>query len=249
MESTNIGLNRTGIGVSPIDSSKMIEASMERCQGARDGYEISELRVGYAREAPPVGTMPLPTTIEGLGRTAVGVLKGERPTVLLDKLAERLAFERAGVRLYEALLAKFDAHGTWEGGPDRTDLQRHHDEELRHANMLWRAITELGADPTAVTPCADLVGVESMGLAQALGDPRTDLAQGLHAILVAELTDRDSWDLLIRLAESLDQQEMLGRFREALQNEERHLMHVRLWVTNHDLRLAQRELEQRPAAG
>jgi hypothetical protein len=34
------------------------------------------------------------------------ILKGESPQILLDKLGERLAFERTGARLYDAFITK-----------------------------------------------------------------------------------------------------------------------------------------------
>ena len=55
--------------------------------------------------------------------------------------------------------------------------------------LVCEAIEQLGGDPTAMTPCADLVGVQSMGLWQSVSDPRTTLAQCLNTMLVAELAD------------------------------------------------------------
>ena len=87
--------------------------------------------------------------------------------------------------------------------------------------LLAEALEKLGADPTAMTPCADLTGVTGMGLVQVLTDPRTTLTQALDAILIAELTDVDAWAVLIDLAE---------RFRQAAAEEEVHLERVRGWV-------------------
>jgi hypothetical protein len=56
-------------------------------------------------------------------RAAAKAMKGEKPTLLLDKLGERLAFERSGTRLYEALVSKHDAFGSFSGGPSREDLE------------------------------------------------------------------------------------------------------------------------------
>ena len=61
------------------------------------------------------------------------------------------------------------------------------------------AIQSLGGDPTAQTPAADVTGVEGMGLMQVLTDPKTTVAQALHAILVAEMTDNAAWEELIEL--------------------------------------------------
>jgi hypothetical protein len=92
------------------------------------------------------------------------------------------------------------------------------------------AIEHLGGDPTAVTPCADLKGVESMGLVQVLTDPRTTLTQGLEAILTAELADNEGWKVLIAMAEAMDQDELAQRFTTALAEEDEHLRSIRTWL-------------------
>src|SRR5262249_55574852 len=141
----------------------------------------------YENEAEPVGTVPVPTTLKGALETVMTLIKGKAPVVLLDKLGERLAFERTGTRLYDALLAKHDASPGWPGGPSRADLARFRAEELAHFEMLRRCIEEMGADPTAQTPSADVIGVASSGILQVITDPRTTLPQSLSALLTAEL--------------------------------------------------------------
>ena len=86
-----------------------------------------------------------------------------------------------------------------------------------------------GADPTAQTPSADLVGVQTMGLMQAVTDPRTSLPQTLSSLLAAELIDVASWEMLSRLARSTGQDELAGRFDEALEQETQHVNTIRGW--------------------
>jgi len=93
--------------------------------------------------------------------------------------------------------------------------------------MLWDAIRELGADPTAQTPEADINGVASLGLAQIVGDPRTSIAQSIHAIHLAELADHDGWELLIQLTREMGHREMAERFEQALREESKHLEAIR----------------------
>jgi ferritin-like metal-binding protein YciE len=95
--------------------------------------------------------------------------------------------------------------------------------------MLSECIKRLGADPTAQTPGADLVGIESQGLVQTVSDPRTTFGQSLHAVLVAELADVEAWDLLASLAEGMGEDEMAQNFRQALAQEQEHLAKVRSW--------------------
>ena len=56
----------------------------------------------------------------------------------MDKLGERLAFERAGTRLYEALVSKYDAYGSFTGGPSRDDLEHVMQEEYRRYDAAGR---------------------------------------------------------------------------------------------------------------
>lgn len=230
---TEMGLNRTGAQVSPIDSKEAEDAARSVPPTSPGGPEdAARIRTDYAREAPPVGSVPLPGSVRGVVTAAAQLLKGKAPGVLVDKLGERLAFERSGSRLYEALIAKLDAIGSFAGGPSRLDLVTHHNEEVGHFDLLRRSLAAIGADPTAMTPCADGIGVASIGLLQVVTDPRTSLVQGLEALLVAELTDNDSWRRLIDLVQGFGQDEMTRDFRLAEAAEQRHLERVRRWLDN-----------------
>jgi rubrerythrin len=148
---------------------------------------------------------------------------------LLDKLGERLAFERTGTRLYDALIAKFEATGQGTASITVDDLRKIRNDEARHFAVIANAIELVGGDPTSQTPCADLVGVESLGLMQVVTDPRTTMAQSLHAVLVAEMTDRSGWEMLIALAEDQGQASMVPDFQLALDEERVHLQRVQAW--------------------
>jgi rubrerythrin len=229
---SDVGLNRTGIQTSPIDSKEAIEGAkqgMPSSMGSEAG--ILEVRALYAKESDGLGTVPVPATLKGMFKTAKELLKGTKPTVFIDKLGERLGFERTGVRLYEAALLKFDVHGTWDGGPSRDQLEKIRRDELAHFVLVREAIEQLGADPTAVTPSADLVSVASKGIPEVLVDPRTNLVQCLEALLVAELTDNAGWELLIELAQGLGQTDLVEVFEEALGVEAEHLLLVRRWLS------------------
>ena len=121
--------------------------------------------------------------------------------------------------------------GEESAGPTLEDIEHIGGEELEHFLMLNRTITEIGGDPTVQSPCADVIGVASMGIMQVLTDPRTSMAQCLQAMLMAELTDNAGWELLIRLADGLGYDDMKTEFESALKNEEEHLLKVRAWVS------------------
>jgi bacterioferritin (cytochrome b1) len=159
--------------------------------------------------------------------------------VLLDKLSERLAFERTGTRLYEALLNKCEMLGEEAPGPTLEDIQQIGREELEHFLLLNETIAELGGDPTVQSPSADVASVASLGIMQVLTDPRSSMSQCLQAILTAELTDNAGWELLIQLAESLGYTDMTAEFQTALEHEEVHLQNVRTWLSECVLESAQ----------
>lgn len=224
-----IGMNRTGIQMSPIDSRAMQTYEGALPEARFDDSAGAELRSDYIMHSEGLGSVPLPGTVKGAVKTGVAMLKGDQPTVLLDKLAERLAFERTGTRLYDALLTKCEAKLDDSISMTMDDVREIRDDEARHFIMVAQAIETLGGDPTCQTPSADLAGVESMGLVQVLNDPRTSIAQCLHALLTAELADQAGWEALIALAEDQDQLDMVNDFSVALDEERGHLLRVQSW--------------------
>jgi len=202
---TSPGMNRTGMAIHPRQSAQLLAATSETQPSMKgDGELVAEMRIQYAQESEPIGTMPPPASPREMAKTAVKMLKGEKPSVLLDKLGERLGFERSGVRLYEALLSKWDAFGSWRGGPSRAQLEEIHNDELAHFNMLVEMMTRLGSDPTAITPSANVHAVASEGILKVVSDPRIDLCYLLEVVMVVELADNECWENLIALACSLD---------------------------------------------
>jgi rubrerythrin len=192
--------------------------------------DIAQVRIAYAQSAEPLGSVPPPPTFKGKVETAVQAMKGERPTLFVDKLGERLAFERSGTRLYEALLSKYDAFGSFTGGPSRDDLEHVRQEEYRHFTLLQSAIEQLGGDPTAVTPSANIQTTAAHGITEVIVDPRTTLLQSLEAALIVELADNACWEALIELAQEAGENALVQQFQEALKNEQDHLEKVQAWI-------------------
>jgi len=228
----SIGMNRTGISTSPIDAKATIEGAQDCISPSLQTGEavLTEARSEYTLEAPGLGSLPPPMTLKGAAHAILDRIKGDRLTVLLDKLGERLAFERSGTRLYEAFLQKLEAAGPLPTGPTVEEARQIHDEEHEHMFVVAQAIASLGGDPTAVTPCADVIAVASMGLVQVMSDPRTNILQGLDVLLTAELVDNDGWMLLASLADEMGHDELAENARKALRAEERHLAQVRAWL-------------------
>jgi len=167
--------------------------------------------------------------VTGAVSMGVHMLKGDSPQILLDKLGERLAFERTGTRLYDAFITKCEVMLDGQISMSLDDLATIRADEARHFLLVSKAIESLGGDPTSQTPSADLVGVESSGLVQVLNDPRTSLAQSLHAIVTAELSDKAGWETLIALADEHELTGMVNDFTVALNEEREHLALVQTW--------------------
>lgn len=221
--------NRTGMQTTPELAEELVEGAASATPSSEGGAEvIAEQRVEYISEGFPLGSMPsMPVSEEAeADEDQAGM------AVLLDKLSERLAFERMGVRLYEALLNKCETLGESSPGPTLDDVKRIGTEELEHFLMLNQTITDLGGDPTVESPSADIAGVASMGIMQVLTDPRSSVPQCLQALLTAELTDNAGWELLIELTSSLGYDDMRVQFETALVHEEEHLQNVRDWLSD-----------------
>ncbi|CDG84472.1 ferritin-like domain-containing protein [Janthinobacterium agaricidamnosum] len=240
------GINRTGIHMSPLDSRAMQHADGAAGQAYFNDAGSSALRTGYIVGADRLGSVPLPVArraaAQAGGRPDGTPLvkdhrqggrqagrQANRQDMLLDKLGERLAFERTATRLYDALITKCVAMSDSSIGMTVEDLRDIRDDEARHFLTAARAIESLGGDATAQTPSADMVGLEAMGLVQVLADPRTTIAQSLHAILTAELADHVGWEALIALASEHGQMDMINDFSVALDEELGHLLLVQGW--------------------
>lgn len=228
-QAEHVGMNRTGIQMSPIDSKAMqdIDPSMKGESG--DETALAEMRNDYIANADAFGSIPLPGSVTGAVNMGVQMLKGDSPQILLDKLGERLAFERTGTRLYDALITKCEVMLDGDISMTIEDLEHIRADEARHFLLVADAIEALGGDSTAQTPSADLVGVESMGLVQVLNDARTTIAQSLHAIVTAELSDKAGWETLVALVDEHGLTDMVNDFTNALNQEREHLALVQTW--------------------
>ncbi len=225
-----MGMNRTGIKASPLDAEALREGMALQPLPPAPAVTATDFRIDYLDEADPVGSMPPPTSVKGVFGAVKGAITGKRLHVFLDKLGERAAYERTGTRLYESALLKL-ADKTLPEGMNLTAVTEIRNDELRHYRMLTAAILELGGDPTTQTPCADMSAVQSMGLLQAMGEPRITLPQVLQTLLAAELIDVASWELLIELSDGFGFDHMTQQFTEALASENLHLLRVRGWLS------------------
>jgi hypothetical protein len=227
--------NRTGIMTNPELSAELVQGTKKTIPSSHaDGKRLLEMRTDRLQEDAPLGSCPVIVT-NGFEKAQEELsAEADRKSVLLDKLGERLAFERQGTRLYEAFMQKLDAAPVEDENPDGPSMEelRHiHDEELEHFKLLQKTISAMGGDATVQTPSADVAGVLSHGILQIVGDPRTTIPQMLQALLNAELSDNDGWQLLRELAEELGHGELGTLCAEAFEEEQEHLQKVRAWLS------------------
>lgn len=225
--SAKLGTNFTGVQMSPKDTKSLLEAvDAIRPDVPGDSKAIMMERAVRTEEADRIGSVPIPGSAKGMLKSTFDMAMGKSPELLVDKLGERLAFERSGVRLYDAMIAKAKAMNTAESDLVQV-LQHIRDEEFEHMNLVAEAIETLGADPSAQTPCADIVGVKSMGVMQVLTDPRTNISQGINSLLTLELEDNAAWELLIELAEAGGHPNIAKSFHKAKEQEDDHLIKIK----------------------
>jgi len=110
MEPTTQGMNRTGAAVSPEGTKAMTDAVEEFSPPvAINTAAVEAQRIVYISEADALGSIPPPPTVKGMVKAGFAKLTGSNPSIFMDKIGERIAFERAGTRLYDALITKYQA--------------------------------------------------------------------------------------------------------------------------------------------
>lgn len=229
-KSATIGANRTGIDASPVHSKQMQSGMDEYAPSTGGGNSIEGFRRVHLEQANRLGSVPLPGTARGMLKSMMEKFTGHQPATFVNKLGERLAYERSGIRIYEAMILKCEVANSQGETSFELPIERLKEfaaEEGKHFRLLVDCMDKLGVDPTAQTPDADVSGVASMGLMKVIQDPRTSIPQSLEAMLSVELTDNAAWELLIVLAQDLGQSDMASQFQEALAEEQIHLDEVR----------------------
>src|SRR5690625_1508028 len=135
--------NRTGVAMSPMDSEDIIDTAQNTppsSSGDKSGF--TSVENPYIETAEPVGSVPPPGTLKGAAKAVLGKFSGENPEMLINKLGERLAFERMGTRLYEYLINKCQAAQASSQIPIDT-LRRFREQELHHFKIVTQALESL----------------------------------------------------------------------------------------------------------
>ena len=150
-------------------------------------------------------------------------LIAKHPERVVDYLAERLAFERSGVRLYEAVLVRVREADEPEVRALAPLLERQRDEEREHVAWLQAQLQGLGAGSHPTSARAQLSQEETRGFAHVILETEAPLPHLLHALLAAELVDHAGWDLLVALADEAQDGEAQRELHRRRDEEARHL--------------------------
>ncbi len=145
---------------------------------------------------------------------------------VIDVLNERLAFERAGVKLYDRVLEVMRATADENVTRMLDEMQAHRDQEKEHEEWLEAQIRGLGGDAHGETEKSRLVTRESKGIEEVVMSD-AHLPHLLHALLAAELVDNAGWDLLVQIADEAGDRESKREFKKRLHEEEDHLLFLR----------------------
>ena len=145
---------------------------------------------------------------------------------VIDLLSERLAFERAAVKLYDTLHARLRVATDPALRALLEQIEHDRDEEKEHEEWLEEQIRALGGDAHAPTERSVLVRAESEGVERVMR--RDDsIPHDFHALLTAELADNGGWDLLVRIADEFGDYDAKREFRKRLREEQEHVLFVR----------------------
>lgn len=229
--SSHMGMNRTGIDMAPVQSKAMLRNVEAGGVAPGQPSALASLQRRFIDEAEALGSVPTPGTLKGAAGAVMQKAQGHNLELLVNKLGERLAFERSGVRLYERMIVKCETLQRGQvGALVKVDQLRHfRQEEMDHFRMVRQVLETLGADSTAQTPDADVSGVAVMGQLQVITDPRTSLLQCLQALQAVELIDGAGWQLLVELTRGMGLGEAADRFQTALAQEAEHARQVTEW--------------------
>jgi hypothetical protein len=176
--------NRTGIMTNPDLSAELIRGVKEIIPSSKtNGEQVKAARAEYLKEGLSIGSPPVIVADGKRGQEQL-TADADQMSVLLDKLGERLAFERQGTRLYQAFLQKLEQmHSEERVGPSVNELRHICDEELEHFRVLQKTIAEFGGDATVQTPSADVAGILSHGILQVVSDrPHDDAANASSSL-------------------------------------------------------------------
>jgi hypothetical protein len=144
-------------------------------------------------------------------------------TQLIEKLGERLIYERAFLRLYKAYLNKhLDSGSAFEGSAPygQRELDAFVSHKCRQLDHLINAIQAMGGRPESPSPNTDLSTLVRRGIVSVFTDESFRLLALVNAIRVIELRGRAKALDLVQLAHAWRKPQLADEL-SALQDESR----------------------------
>jgi len=151
--------------------------------------------------------------------------------LLLNKLGQRLAFERASVRLYEALIFKCLAiQKSKKNLIPINQLRQFRDEEVEHSQLLNKAIETLGFDVDECIPAPDSNLLSSLQIPKVFTKTNTSILQCLESVQIFATNDNAEWHALHGLFTNLGMKELADEFNQALEEDSVQLEVISRWI-------------------
>jgi len=151
--------------------------------------------------------------------------------LLLRKLGQRLAFERASVRLYEALIFKCLALQKGQRKVVSLDqLRQFRDEEVEHSLLLKKAIETLGFDADDWIPEMDSTLLSTLQIPKVFSKKNTTILQCLESVQIFATNDNAEWHTLHGLFTNMGLQDVSEEFNQALEEDSRQLETISRWI-------------------
>lgn len=152
--------------------------------------------------------------------------EGRELKLLLEKLGEKLAYDRAFCRLYESFLKKRSTsflRNIRVKGLELKTFERHVAMKAAHYEILQDAFLNLGGDPEAIVPSEDLSTIAKLGIVSIFVDPRANMRSILHSVRIVELTGKSTTLYLTRLAYAAGLDDLAMDLEQAVEENEESL--------------------------
>jgi hypothetical protein len=157
----------------------------------------------------------------GLGQAVLSTLDTMRPSLLIERLIDRLISAQERVALYTAALTKAVA----ARDTAQLVLERMGSDERQHCEVLRRHLVRLGFDPAFIPPARE--GGDAKRILQIIANPRTSVPQSLCALLGAALAAVGDWETLARTARDVHDERMAAEFENLRAIAETHVKQIR----------------------
>lgn len=123
--------------------------------------------------------------------------------MLLEKLGEKLGYERAFLRLYESFVHKKSLYAKrylHAKSYEQKIFENFAAMKAAHCEILQTALIGLGGNPDHIVPSEDLAAIARLGIVTVFIHPHAKLKNLFHAVRIVELTGKSTTLFLIRLA-------------------------------------------------